>query len=266
MKRLFKHAALFTMLALVMGLLLVGCGQNDEQSTDALQRVKDNGEISFAMSGGYPPFNYYNDENQLVGFDVDVASEIAARLGVDLKPITSEWSGLIEGLRSGVYDGILGSMAITEDRLKVVDFSEPYYYSGAQLVVRSNEGFSSPADLEGKVIGVVTGTTFEADAEKLNPKEVKLYKDDNQTLLELDNGSIDAVISDRVVGVNALNSGRFDFELLGSPLRSEDIAVAFRQQDDSLREVVNEILAQMHEDGTLKSLSEKWLQMDITNK
>ncbi len=266
MQRLFKQAALLAMLALVMGLLLVGCGQRDVESTDALQRVKNNGEISFAMSGGYPPFNYYNDENQLVGFDVDVASEIAARLGVEFKPITSEWSGLIEGLRAGVYDGILGSMAITDERLKVVDFSEPYYYSGAQLVVRSGEAFSSPTDLEGKVIGVVTGTTFEADAEKLNPKEVKLYKDDNQTLLELDNGSIDAVISDRVVGVNALNSGKFSFELLGSPMRSEDIAVAFRQDDDLLREAVNEILAQMHEDGTLKSLSEKWLQMDITEK
>lgn len=88
------------------------------------------------MSGGYPPFNFYSDTNELVGFDVDVAREVAARLGVALKPVTTEWSGIIEGLRSGVYDGILGSMAVTEDRLKVVNFSTPYYYSGAQMMVK----------------------------------------------------------------------------------------------------------------------------------
>lgn len=263
--RLSRYTALLMMLVLVLGLLW-GCGQSNQESADSLDRVKDKGEISFAMSGGYPPFNYYNDENKLVGFDVDVSQEIADRLDVKFKPITTEWSGIIEGLRSGVYDGILGSMAITEERLKVVDFSSPYYYSGAQLIVRSDSGFDSPAALEGKVIGLVTGTTFESDAQKLNPKEVKLYKDDNQTLLELNNGSIDAVITDRVVGVNALNSGQFDFKLLGNPLRSEDIAVAFRQEDDSLREAVDAILAEMHEDGTLTQLSEKWLKVDITKK
>lgn len=260
---------------LALSLLVSGCGQeedkvptnetanNAQEGDGSLERVKEAGSISFAMSGGYPPFNFYNDENQLVGFDIDVCKEVAGRLEVEFKPVTTEWSGIIPGLTSGVYDGILGSMAITADREEIVDFSVPYYYSGAQVIVREGSSFVSPEDLKGKKVGMATGTTFEKDAETLEA-EIKLYKDDNLTLMELQNGGIDAVITDRVVGVNAINKGNFDFKLLGSPLRSENIAVAFRQEDDTLREAVNKILEEMHSDGTLSELSQKWLNIDIT--
>lgn len=255
---------LVTALAVVLTLFaLTACS---DEKTDSLTRVKDAGEISFAMSGGYPPFNFYNDSNELVGFDVDVAKTVAKRLGVNLKPVTTEWSGIIEGLRSGAYDGILGSMAVTEERQKVVSFSTPYYYSGAQLMVKKNSSFSSPADMKGKTIGVVTGTTFAEDAKKLGAGDVKLYKDDTQTLVELQSGVVDGVITDRVVGVNAMNTGKFDIKMLGAPLRSEDIAVAFKKEDDTLLAEVNTILKAMHEDGTLSRLSEKWLKTDITTK
>ena len=261
---------LATVMLLSLIFLISGCGSNSgngkAEAEDSLARVQNAGEISFAMSGGYPPFNYYDDNNELVGFDVDVSKEIATRLGVEFTPVTTDWSGIIEGLRAGAYDGILGSMAITEERLQVVDFSIPYYYSGAQLVVRNDSEFSNPTDLEGKTIGVVTGTTFENDALALGAGDVNLYKDDNLTLLELNNKMVDAVITDRVVGVNAVNSGSFEIELLGNPLRSEDIGVAFRKDDGALLEAVNGILTEMHEDGTLSSISEKWLKTDITKK
>jgi polar amino acid transport system substrate-binding protein len=157
-------------------------------------------------------------------------------------------------------------MAVTEDREEVVDFSTPYYYSGAQVVVQKDSTYQNSDDLKGKVIGVVTGTTFEKDAQNLGAGEIKLYKDDNQTLLELNSGVVDAVITDRVVGVNALNNERFTIKLLGNPLRSENIAVAFRQDDTSLKDKVNEILEEMHNDGTLTQLSKKWLNVDITKK
>ena len=261
MKRL---VTLLAALVITAGLALaVGCGEKEQ---DSLSRVKDKGEISFAMSGGYPPFNFFNEKNELVGFDIDVGKTVAGRLGVDFKPVTTEWSGIIEGLRSGAYDGILGSMAVTPDRAKVVDFSVPYYYSGAQLVVQKDSKFTSPEDLKGKIIGVVTGTTFEKDAEKLGAGKVNLYKDDTQTLTELNNGVVDAVITDRVVGANAINSDKFRIKFLGSPLRSEDIAVAFRKGDDTLLEEVNGILNEMHSDGTLSQISKKWLNVDVTQK
>ncbi|MFW5500041.1 MULTISPECIES: ABC transporter substrate-binding protein [unclassified Maridesulfovibrio] len=258
----------FTTLYLAVFMLLitvsfVGCAK---QEKTGLAKVKEAGEVSFAMSGGYPPFNYFNKQNELVGFDVDVAKEVAKRLGVNLKPVTTEWSGIIEGLRSGIYSGILGSMAATEQRKKVVDFSTPYYYSGAQMFVRTDSPFKSADELKAKAVGLVTGTTFEQDAKNLGVSDIRLYKDDTHTLTELTNGVIDGVITDRVVGVNAMNSGKFKIKPLGSPLRKEDIAVAFRKEDKTLTDEVNKILKQMHEDGTLTKLSKKWLKVDITKK
>ncbi|MEF2145427.1 MAG: ABC transporter substrate-binding protein [Desulfovibrionaceae bacterium] len=263
-RNFFQRIVLAAALALLT-LALTACGASEEKQ-DGLARVKAAKEISFAMSGGYPPFNFYNETNELVGFDVDVAREIATRLGVELKPVTTEWSGIIEGLRAGAYDGILGSMAATDERRKVVDFSIPYYYSGAQLLARSDAPYQAATDLKGKIVGLVTGTTFENDAKQLGAGDIRLYKDDNQTLLELNSGVVDAIITDRVVGVNAMNSGKFDIKLVGAPLRGEDIAVAFRQGDDSLRQAVDAHLQAMREDGTLTKLSLKWLNVDVTVK
>lgn len=121
----------------------------DEKAVEdgSLERVKKAGKISFAMSGGYPPFNYFNDKDELTGFDVDIGKEVAKRLGVEYEPVTTDWNGILEGLRSGRYDGIFGSMAITDERLKVIDFTDPYYYSGAQLIVRKDSKIKGPEDL-----------------------------------------------------------------------------------------------------------------------
>ena len=223
--------------------------------------------ISFAGSGGYPPFNFITDEGDVIGFDVDVAAEIADRMGRELEYKTTAWDGIIEGLRAGRYNGILGSMAVTEEREKVVDFSDPYYYSGPQLIVRKDSNISGPQDLTSEsVIGLVTGTTFEQDAEKLGV-QVKLYEDDTQTLLELLNGRVDGVLTDRIVGLNAISELKQgdQLTLVGSTLRTETMGIAFQDNDDELRQQVNTVLSEMRADGTLRSISEKWFDgQDIT--
>ena len=223
--------------------------------------------ISFAGSGGYPPFNFITESGEVQGFDVDVANEIAGRMNKKLDYVTTAWDGIIEGLRAGRYDGILGSMAITDKREKVVDFSDPYYYSGPQLIVRKDSGITGPGDLSSdSVVALVTGTTFEQDANTLGV-QVKLYEDDNQTLIELLNGRVDGVLTDRIVGLNAiakLKQGD-QLTLVGSPLRTETMGIAFRDDDDELRGQVNTVLAEMRQDGTLRSISEKWFNgQDIT--
>lgn len=123
--------------------------KSETEATDgSLERVLEKGSISFAMSGGYPPFNYFTEDDVLTGFDVEIGMAIAEELGVKYEPVTTDWSGILEGLRSGRYDGILGSMAVTEERLKVVDFSNPYYYSGAQLIVSKDSEITGPQDLK----------------------------------------------------------------------------------------------------------------------
>ena len=121
----------------------------DEPAKDgSLARVKKAGKIVFAMSGGYPPFNFISPDDQLTGFDVEIGKEVAKRLGVKYESVTTDWSGILEGLRSKRYDGIFGSMAVTPERLKVIDFTDPYYYSGAQLIVPKDSKIKSINDLK----------------------------------------------------------------------------------------------------------------------
>ncbi len=258
-KRLWKILATVGILLLIVAPSAFAQGQQESEDNT----------ISFAGSGGYPPFNYLNESGDVIGFDVDVGQEIADRLGMELDYVTTSWDGIIEGLRARRYDGILGSMAITEERQQRVDFSIPYYYSGAQVFVRKDSGIESVNELNSShVIGLVTGTTFEQDAVTLGV-QAKLYEDDNQTLLELINGRNDGVLTDRVVGLNAATQmrGGENVTALGSVLRAEVMGIAFHQDDDDLRERVNAALQAMHDDGTLSAISAKWFNgEDITRK
>jgi polar amino acid transport system substrate-binding protein len=264
-----KTRKISVLLAIIMALsvLLTACAGKATEETDSLQRVLDAGKLTVVGSGGYPPFNYFDEDGNVVGFDVDVGREIAKRLGVELNYVTSDWDGLIEGLRNKRYDGILGSMAITDERLEVVSFTDPYYYSGAQLVVRSDSGITDPSEMDGKTIGVTTGTNFVADAESLDA-DVSMYQDDNATLMELINGRLDGVITDRLVAVKAMSemSGGDSLTLAGNILRLESMGIAINQQDDTLLDRINEILADMRDDGTLTGISESWFGTDITIK
>jgi polar amino acid transport system substrate-binding protein len=230
-------------------------------------QVEDENTISFAGSGGYPPFNFITEDGDVDGFDVDVAREIARRLDMELDYVTTAWDGIIEGLRAGRYDGILGSMGITPEREEIVDFSEPYYYSGPQLIVHEDSDITSVDDIDGSTtIALVTGTTFEEDANTLEA-EVKLYEDDNQTLMELLNGRVDAVLTDRIVGLNAIGELQDGdtLTLVDSVLRTETMGIAFQDGNDDLRLAVNDVLQEMRDDGTLRDISEKWFNgEDIT--
>jgi len=258
-KRTWKIVTAVGILLLIVAPMLFAQGQ----------KAADDNTISFAGSGGYPPFNYLNDEGDVIGFDVEVGQEIADRLGMELDYVTTSWDGIIEGLRARRYDGILGSMAITDEREEQVDFSIPYYYSGAQVFVLKDSGIESVEDLDSShIVGLVTGTTFEQDAVTLGV-QAKLYEDDNQTLLELINGRNDGVLTDRVVGLNAALQmrGGENVTPLGSVLRAEVMGIAFHEDDDDLRERVNAALQDMHDDGTLSEISAKWFNgEDITRK
>ncbi len=259
-----ERRLMFLLMLISILILVTGC---KKEETDSLKRVEGAGTLTVVGSGGYPPFNYM-EEGKVVGFDVDTGEEIAKRLGVKLNYVTSDWDGLTEGLRNKRYDGILGSMAITDERLKVVDFTSPYYYSGAQLFINKDSGITDVKQMSGKKIAVTTGTNFVQDAEKLGA-EVSFYQDDNATLMELINGRVDGVITDRLVGLSAMNdiAGGDTIMPVGELLRLENMGIAINKDDKELLERINEILKEMHEDGTLTKISEKWLGgVDITVK
>ena len=261
MKTNYTYEKILVMAAVMIALMI--------PTLFAQAQSEDANTISFAGSGGYPPLNYITDNGDVIGFDVDVARRSPIALGMKMEYKTTAWDGIVEGLRAKRYDGILGSMGITPEREERVDFSIPYYYSGPQLIVRKDSHINYPSDLKSTdAVALVTGTTFEQDGKKLGV-EVKLYEDDNQTLMELINGRVEGVLTDRIVGLNAIGKlkGGDTLTLVGSTLRTETMGIAFHEDADELREKVNVILAEMFADGTMKEISGKWFNgQDITVK
>ncbi len=265
-----KSFVFFVLVLVAMLFVFAGCESPEEAEPEgdgSLQRVLDAGELVVVGSGGYPPFNYYgeDDPDTPIGFDVDTGKAIAERLGVDLVYETSDWDGLPDGLRAGRYDAILGSMADTEARREIVSFTIPYYYSGAQLIVREDSGIEGPDDVDGLDIGVITGETYVDDAIGLGANDVH-YAEVNTILLEVLGGRIDGMITDRLVAIRGMDeiAGGEQLMLAGELIRTENVAIAFRQEDNELRERVSEILEELHADGTMTEISMEWHGTDIT--
>ena len=252
----YRHPNLLrkALLGLMAGLLLGGCAAEKDAS---LARIRRQGRITFAMGKDFPPFYYHDEKNDLIGFEVDVAREIAGRLGVQLELVNVEWTQIIDGLLAEKYDGILSSMAVTEERSARVAFTVPYYYSGAQLFVRSNAPFSDIADLKNARIGVAAGTTYETDAKQTLGGIVEHFDNAEEAIEALTEDRVQGVVTDSVVGMYLTNIDGNRFKPLGRHLRREAIAAAFRKEDQALLHEVNQILEEISRDETLTRLMKK---------
>lgn len=233
-------------------------------ASNSLEDVQDNKELTFALTGAYPPFNFVNEQGQLSGFDVEIGKEIAKRIGVEGQPVTTAWDGIIAGLMANRYDTIIGSMAITEQRLKAIDFSKPYYKDGAQLFVKKGAGINGLEELKGKKVGVTLGTTFEDWLRKNAPDvEVRTYKGVPQMMMEVQNGRIDGFITARLTGLMAIKDKGAPIEMAGELLYRELVGIALKKDKPELKAAINKALMTMQADGTYERISKKYFGTDI---
>ncbi|MGC8874156.1 MAG: transporter substrate-binding domain-containing protein [Chloroflexia bacterium] len=280
-----RRRALFgaLLVMVLVGGLLVACGQPKEQ--DLLDQVKAAGKIRVSTDPNYAPQSFLNDKGELDGFDVDVAKEVAKRLGVQLEFVTPDWDTITSGNWGGRWDLSIGSMTITKDRQAVLWFTEPYYYTPAAFAVhKDNTTITKPEDLTGKRVGLGTATTYEAYlrgtleivGEKPvypPPAGVKIvpYSTDAEAIQDLalgDGVRLDAVMSALPTLQEAINRG-VPIKIIGKPAYYEPLAFALdksRGPSDKMIAKLNEIIRAMHEDGTLTRLSLKWYGVDITKK
>ena len=256
-----KRSILF--IVTLCALMLIGCSK--EQTTyDKIQKSK---EMSFAMTGAYPPFNFINEEGQLDGFDIDIANALAEEMGVKAVPITTAWDGIIGGLESARFDTIIGSMAITEERLERVNFTKPYYYDGAQFFAISSSELSSIEELEKGRVGVVTGTTFhDALLEMNNIEEILQFESDVDNIMAAEQGRSDGLVTAKFVGLQAPEKYGVGIKPVGPMLYAEDIGIAVRKADEKLLSALNESLAKIIENGTYEEISNKWFGVNILEK
>ena len=223
---------------------------------DDLQKVEKSGQLSVALSGVFPPFSFVDESNKVVGFDVDIGTEIAKRLKVEPKIVTPAWDGIIAGLVTGRYDTIIGSMSITEERKKAVDFVGPYYRSGLAAFVKKGANVQSVDALKGKAVGVTLGEAAEKWAREQNAFEIRTYKGLPEMLLALQAGRVDAVIADDVPVFVAIAKSNAPIEQVkDDKMPKYDIGIAVRKNNPELAAAMQKALDDMMADGTYQAIS-----------
>ncbi len=229
---------------------------------ETMKNIKSEGKITYALSGAYPPFSYYDTSGKLVGFDVDIADALAKQLGVKAEPLRTDFDGIVAGLKGKRFDIAVASMAITDKRLKEINFTDPYYYDGAQFYAKKGTGLKSIAELKDGKVGVCTGTTFETQLKNMsNIQQVVQFSSDVDNFMALQQGRIDGLVTSRFVGME--NAKKYDAQAAGPLLYTEKIGVAVRKEDGDLLKALNDALGEIVKNGTYEKISDKWFSTNI---
>jgi polar amino acid transport system substrate-binding protein len=244
-----------------------------------LDRVKRTGSVTNVLLNTYPPFGFIDANNQLAGFDVDVAKAFAARLGVKLNLQTPSWETIVSGHWQGRWDICICSLSPTAERAKVLDFPVRYYSSPAVLTVHKDEShIRSVADISGKRVGVGIGSSYEnyvnraltipGEPPVLYPFHDVIVIPGDETVnfrnLALGPGvRLDAIISD-LATAKATSEATHSLKIIGPVLFAEPNVVATERGDAEWNRTVARTFDELRSAGTLANLSLKWFGVDIT--
>jgi polar amino acid transport system substrate-binding protein len=281
-------AALMTVLALALA--VTACGGDDGGADDLLASIEEKGVLTVSTDPAYPPQSELNEQTgEYEGFDIDVAKEIADRLGVDIAWEAPAWETIISGNWNGRWDISVGSMTITPERAEVLHFTPPYYFTPAAYAVhKDNTTITGVSDLNGKKIGACGGCTYDlylqnklniAEDEsgepvkiesKVTDPQIKTYDTDSTAIQDLalgDGRRLDAVVSALPTLQAAIEAGS-PIKIVPPDLYYEPLSVAIDKNSQldptSLVDRISEIIEEMHDDGTMVELSEKWYGTDLT--
>ncbi len=280
-------------LLLLLSLLLAACGgaaPAEEAAApandDLLAEIKSQGKVLVSTDANYAPQSFLEADGSFVGFDIDVATEIAKRLGVEVEFVTPDWDIITAGNWGNQWDMSVGSMTVTTARQKALDFASPaYYYTPAQFAAAEGSGIDSLDDVVGQTVCVGISTTYESwlngDIEGLGlpaesffaevPENVTIFplQTDNECAQSIQAGrkEFSVFLTSNTV-VEASIVGGAPVHRVGSPVFSENLAVAFDKKatkgNASLVAEVGKIIAAMHADGTMSKLSLQWFKEDLT--
>ncbi|MFL0267122.1 amino acid ABC transporter substrate-binding protein [Candidatus Clostridium radicumherbarum] len=268
-KNLFISAAL----ALTVVLGVTGCttntGGNNAASqktpSNLLETIKSNGKIRIGTEGTYAPFTFHDKDGKLTGFDVDIANEIAARLGVKAEFVETKWDGMFAGLDAKRFDAVINEVSVRPDREAKYDFSTPYIVSRAVLVVRNdNTDITKFEDLKGKK-SAQSLTSNLADIAKKYGAQIVTSDSFNQSVDLLTSKRVDATINDSLSYLD-LKKQKPDapIKTVADYNNAEQSAVLFNKGNKELVDAVNKALADMKADGTYLKISNKWFGTDVS--
>ncbi|WP_338470986.1 transporter substrate-binding domain-containing protein [Niallia sp. XMNu-256] len=267
-KRKLFFIAVITM---IFTLVLSACGgaanegtDKADQETSLLQEIKDRGVMKVGVMGTYQPYNFLNENKEMDGFDVDIAKEVAKRLGVEAEFVAQEFSGMIAGLQAEKFDVVISQMTITNERKEQMDFSNPYITNNVKIIVQDdNNTITKLEDFKGKNIGVALGTNDETYLRTVALPEVgdfniRTYDDVVTTLKDLDAGRIDATINNMYALKPVVEKQGFKIKAVGEPIKSDRAGIATRKGNEEFITEVNRVLDEMKADGTHAEIHKKW--------
>ncbi|WP_249938688.1 transporter substrate-binding domain-containing protein [Streptomyces mirabilis] len=245
---------------LVSGAVLTaGCTVGSSANT--LDSARSKGTLRVALTEANPPWNFL-DNDKPTGYDVDVARELAKRLGIGkVEFIGSDFGSFIEGVRANRFDIVISGQTITEERQKQVDFSRPYEVNGVSIFVgKSNTSLTGLPALRGKTIAVTEGTTqAEYARTKIPGAQIKTYKNATLALMDLGQGRADAALVSKFQGAYLADKNNLRVKAAGALLETEVNGMTFRKGQKDFKENLDKALGDMIDDGTLSTISRRWL-------
>jgi len=248
------------MMAALMLFAVAGCAQQTQKEAadnQTGQQTQKKEVLVMGTNAEFPPFEY-KENNEIVGFDIEIAKIIAEELGMELKIEDMAFDGLLSALQSGKVDFVIAGMTVTEDRKKNVDFSESYF-NASQVIIVKKEGSAvkSKDDLSGKKVGVQIGTTGDAYLTENHPDvEVVRFQKGADAIMELKNGKCDAVVID-ANPAKVFVEKNSDLTLLEEQLTEEEYAIAVKKGSE-LKAQIDEILQKIKSDGRYDEIYAKY--------
>ena len=281
MKKRFVSAAL----AALMALSMTACGSSNsaaettaadteaaesqaEETTAEEAKTTDGGTLIVGFDQDFPPMGFVGDDGEYTGFDLELAQEVAKRLGLEYKAQPIAWDSKDMELESGNIDCIWNGFTMT-GREDDYTWTEPYMANQQVFVVANDSDINSQADLAGKIVEVQADSSAEAalkEAPELTAtfKELLTTADYNTAFMDLEQGAVDAIAMDVIVAGYQIQQRNADFKILDDSLSEEEYGVGFKKGNTELRDKVQSTLEEMAEDGTLQEVSEKWFSKDVT--
>ena len=251
-------------------LAFAGCKKTDKKAEgDAVAALKARGTFVLGLDDSFPPLGFRSEDNEIVGYDIDLAKEVAKRLGVDFRAQPIDWDAKEMELETGKIDCIWNGFTITDDRRKALSFTEAYLNNDQVLVVREDSGITSLAGMTGKIVGIQSGSSAQEAVDDnaafaSSISKIIMFKDNITALNDLDIGGVDGVVMDSVVANYSIAQTKKPFRVINESLANEGYGIGFRKNEPELRDAVWAILKEMQADGTVTAISQKWFGRDIS--
>jgi L-cystine transport system substrate-binding protein len=239
-------------------------GENATEEKDLLAEIKDEGVLTVGTEGTYPPFTFHDENGELTGFDVEIAREVAERLGVEAEFMETQWDAMFAGLDSERFDMIANQVGIRPDRQEKYDFSEGYITSAAVLIVNeSNTDIKAFEDLDGKKSAQSLTSNY-GDIAKSHGAELVGVEGFNQAIELLAQNRADATINDKLSFLDfKKQKPDAPVKIVATADDASQSGLMFRKGNETLVEEVNKALQGMIEDGTYLEISKKWFGEDV---